>query len=325
VLVYKYLVLFVKVRKKSAKVIEMEEFEKAEKVKSTKRATKIASPESVTVSPTPGTGIQPQILQAANIQLNLMNALHNTSASGDSQSALLAHLRKNPQIVRVADDPKLANVKSEPMLVSGPFVSPGETVMGDQNFGVKDEPIDTVDPNVLLPQSAPGSALLTHLTKMAQQEGGITPGKTAARKKTPKPKVREEPGPSMAGDSQNKSVIKMLLNKPAQFSEPVISTQTLSQIKSPTSDKTVKKPIKLKLSTEPPSMPHVGPTGDAFSHVASATVTSPTDGNKPSTSAAGSIKKKVRSVRSTNTTWINERRCQVIKCPFFSITESFVT
>ncbi|XP_056020237.1 HMG domain-containing protein 4-like isoform X3 [Ostrea edulis] len=288
-----------RVRKKSAKVIEMEEFEKAEKVKSTKRGTKIASPESatVTVSPTPGTGIQPQILQAANIQLNLMNALHNTSASGDSQSTLLAHLRKNPQIVRVADDPKLAAVKTEPMLVSGPFVSPGETVMGDQNSSVKDEPIDTVDPNVLLPQSTPGSALLTHLTKMAQQEGNITPSKTSARKKPPKPKIKEEPGPSMAGDSHNKSVIKMLLNKPAQFSEPVISTQTLSQIKSPTSDKNVKKPIKLKLTTEPPAVSHVGSAGDAFSHVASVTVTSPVDSNKPSTSGAGSTKKKAKKTK----------------------------
>ncbi|XP_062592739.1 HMG box-containing protein 4-like [Saccostrea cucullata] len=283
-----------RVRKKSAKVIEMEEFEKAEKVKSTKRPTKIISPESVTVAVSAAPGIQPQILQAANIQLNLMNAL-NTSTSSDAQSTLLAQLRKNPQMVRVVDDPKPGSVKTEPMLVSGPFVSPGETVMGDQNFSVKDEPIDTVDPNILLPQSAPGSALLTHLTKIAQQEGNVSPTKPPAKKKTPKPKMKEEPGPSMAGDSQSKSVIKMLLNKPAQFSEPVISTQTLSQINSPVSDKNVKKPIKMKISTEGSSMSHMGPAGDAFIHGAPATVTSPVESNKSPTS--GSDKKKAKKTK----------------------------
>ncbi|XP_061181735.1 nucleoprotein TPR-like [Saccostrea echinata] len=287
-----------RVRKKSAKVIEMEEFEKAEKVKSTKRLTKVTSPESVTVavSAAPVTGIQPQILQAANIQLNLMNAL-NTPTSSDVQSTLLAQLRKNPQMVRVVDDPKLGSVKTEPIMVSGPFVSPGETVMGDQNFSVKDEPIDTVDPNILLPQSAPGSALLTHLTKIAQQEGSVSPTKTPAKKKTPKPKIKEEPGPSMAGDVQSKSVIKMLLNKPAQFSEPVISTQTLSQINSPMSDKNVKKPIKMKISTEGSSVSHMGPGGDAFGHVAPANVISPVESNKSSTSGAGTDKKKAKKTK----------------------------
>lgn len=289
-----------RVRKKSAKVIEMEEFEKAEKVKSTKKTLKVGSPEFSTItSSTAAGGIQPQILQAANIQLNLMNAL-NTSAPNDVQSSLLAHLRKNPQLVRVVDDQKLGSVKTEPMLVSGPFVSPGEAVMGDQHGSVKDEPIDTVDPNILLPQSTPGSALLTHLTKMAQQEGNVSPTKTPPKKKTPKAKaVKEEPITSMAGDSQSKSVIKMLLNKPAQFSEPVISTQTLSQINSPVSEKNIKKPVRLKLSTESTPVSQIGPAGDApFSHVAPAAITGSTTIGRPSTSGVGmDIKKKMKKTK----------------------------
>lgn len=276
----------------------MEEFEKAEKVKSTKKMPKVGSPEfSTLTASTAAGGIQPQILQAANIQLNLMNAL-NTSTSTDVQSSLLAHLRKNPQLVRVVDDQKLGSIKTEPMLVSGPFVSPGEAVMGDQIGSVKDEPIDTVDPNILLPQSAPGSALLTHLTKMAQQEGNVSPTKSPPKKKMPKAKtVKEEPVTSMAGDSQSKSVIKMLLNKPAQFSEPVISTQTLSQINSPVSDKNVKKPVRLKLSTESTPVSQIGPAGDAsYGHAAPAAITGSMDTGRPSTSSVGmDIKKKVRS------------------------------
>lgn len=289
-----------RVRKKSAKVIEMEEFEKAEKVKSTKKTPKVGSPEfsTLTASAAAG-GIQPQILQAANIQLNLMNAL-NTSTSTDVQSSLLAHLRKNPQLVRVVDDQKLGSIKTEPMLVSGPFVSPGEAVMGDQIGSVKDEPIDTVDPNILLPQSAPGSALLTHLTKMAQQEGNVSPTKSPPKKKTPKAKtVKEEPVTSMAGDSQSKSVIKMLLNKPAQFSEPVISTQTLSQINSPVSDKNVKKPVRLKLSTESTPVSQIGPAGDAsYGHAAPTAITGSMDTGRPSTSSVGmDIKKKIKKTK----------------------------
>lgn len=289
-----------RVRKKSAKVIEMEEFEKAEKVKSTKKTPKVGSPEfSTLTASTAAGGIQPQILQAANIQLNLMNAL-NTSTSTDVQSSLLAHLRKNPQLVRVVDDQKLGSIKTEPMLVSGPFVSPGEAVMGDQIGSVKDEPIDTVDPNILLPQSAPGSALLTHLTKMAQQEGNVSPTKSPPKKKTPKAKtVKEEPVTSMAGDSQSKSVIKMLLNKPAQFSEPVISTQTLSQINSPVSDKTVKKPVRLKLSTESTPVSQIGPAGDAsYGHAAPTAITGSMDTGRPSTSSVGmDIKKKIKKTK----------------------------
>lgn len=289
-----------RVRKKSAKVIEMEEFEKAEKVKSTKKTPKVGSPEfSTLTASTAAGGIQPQILQAANIQLNLMNAL-NTSTSTDVQSSLLAHLRKNPQLVRVVDDQKLGSIKTEPMLVSGPFVSPGEAVMGDQIGSVKDEPIDTVDPNILLPQSAPGSALLTHLTKMAQQEGNVSPTKSPPKKKTPKAKtVKEEPVTSMAGDSQSKSVIKMLLNKPAQFSEPVISTQTLSQINSPVSDKNVKKPVRLKLSTESTPVSQIGPAGDAsYGHAAPAAITGSMDTGRPSTSSVGmDIKKKIKKTK----------------------------
>lgn len=289
-----------RVRKKSAKVIEMEEFEKAEKVKSTKKTPKVGSPEFSTVTAsTAAGGIQPQILQAANIQLNLMNAL-NTSTSNDVQSSLLSHLRKNPQLVRVVDDQKLASIKTEPMQVSGPFVSPGEAVMGDQHGSVKDEPIDTVDPNILLPQSAPGSALLTHLTKMAQQEGNVSPTKTPPKKKMPKAKtVKEEPVTSMAGDSQSKSVIKMLLNKPAQFSEPVISTQTLSQINSPVLDKNVKKPVRLKLSTESTPVSQIGPAGDApYGHVAPAAITGSMDTGRPSTSSVGmDIKKKIKKTK----------------------------
>lgn len=289
-----------RVRKKSAKVIEMEEFEKAEKVKSTKKTPKVGSPEfSTLTASTAAGGIQPQILQAANIQLNLMNAL-NTSTSTDVQSSLLAHLRKNPQLVRVVDDQKLGSIKTEPMLVSGPFVSPGEAVMGDQIGSVKDEPIDTVDPNILLPQSAPGSALLTHLTKMAQQEGNVSPTKSPPKKKTPKAKtVKEEPVTSMAGDLQNKSVIKMLLNKPAQFSEPVISTQTLSQINSPVSDKNVKKPVRLKLSTESTPVSQIGPAGDAsYGHAAPTAITGSMDTGRPSTSSVGmDIKKKIKKTK----------------------------
>lgn len=289
-----------RVRKKSAKVIEMEEFEKAEKVKSTKKTPKVGSPEfSTLTASTAAGGIQPQILQAANIQLNLMNAL-NTSTSTDVQSSLLAHLRKNPQLVRVVDDQKLGSIKTEPMLVSGPFVSPGEAVMGDQIGSVKDEPIDTVDPNILLPQSAPGSALLTHLTKMAQQEGNVSPTKSPPKKKTPKAKtVKEEPVTSMAGDSQSKSVIKMLLNKPAQFSEPVISTQTLSQINSPVSDKNVKKPVRLKLSTESTPVSQIGPAGDAsYGHAAPTAITGSMDTGRPSTSSVGmDIKKKIKKTK----------------------------
>lgn len=289
-----------RVRKKSAKVIEMEEFEKAEKVKSTKKTPKVGSPEfSTLTASTAAGGIQPQILQAANIQLNLMNAL-NTSTSTDVQSSLLAHLRKNPQLVRVVDDQKLGSIKTEPMLVSGPFVSPGEAVMGDQIGSVKDEPIDTVDPNILLPQSAPGSALLTHLTKMAQQESNASPTKSPPKKKTPKAKtVKEEPVTSMAGDSQSKSVIKMLLNKPAQFSEPVISTQTLSQINSPVSDKNVKKPVRLKLSTESTPVSQIGPAGDAsYGHAAPAAITGSMDTGRPSTSSVGmDIKKKIKKTK----------------------------
>lgn len=289
-----------RVRKKSAKVIEMEEFEKAEKVKSTKKMQKVGSPEfSTLTASTAAGGIQPQILQAANIQLNLMNAL-NTSTSTDVQSSLLAHLRKNPQLVRVVDDQKLGSIKTEPMLVSGPFVSPGEAVMGDQIGSVKDEPIDTVDPNILLPQSAPGSALLTHLTKMAQQEGNVSPTKSPPKKKTPKAKtVKEEPVTSMAGDSQSKSVIKMLLNKPAQFSEPVISTQTLSQINSPVSDKNVKKPVRLKLSTESSPVSQIGPAGDAsYGHAAPAAISGSMDTGRPSTSSVGmDIKKKIKKTK----------------------------
>lgn len=289
-----------RVRKKSAKVIEMEEFEKAEKVKSTKKTPKVGSPEfSTLTASTAAGGIQPQILQAANIQLNLMNAL-NTSTSTDVQSSLLAHLRKNPQLVRVVDDQKLGSIKTEPMLVSGPFVSPGEAVMGDQIGSVKDEPIDTVDPNILLPQSAPGSALLTHLTKMAQQEGNVSPTKSPPKKKTPKAKtVKEEPVTSMAGDSQSKSVIKMLLNKPAQFSEPVISTQTLSQINSPVSDKNVKKPVRLKLSTESTPVSQIGPAGDAsYGHATPTAITGSMDTGRPSTSSVGmDIKKKIKKIK----------------------------
>lgn len=289
-----------RVRKKSAKVIEMEEFEKAEKVKSTKKTPKVGSPEfSTLTASTAAGGIQPQILQAANIQLNLMNAL-NTSTSTDVQSSLLAHLRKNPQLVRVVDDQKLGSIKTEPMLVSGPFVSPGEAVMGDQIGSVKDEPIDTVDPNILLPQSAPGSALLTHLTKMAQQEGNVSPTKSPPKKKTPKAKtVKEEPVTSIAGDSQSKSVIKMLLNKPAQFSEPVISTQTLSQINSPVSDKNVKKPVRLKLSTESTPVSQIGPAGDAsYGHAAPTAITGSMDTGRPSTSSVGmDIKKKIKKTK----------------------------
>lgn len=289
-----------RVRKKSAKVIEMEEFEKAEKVKSTKKTPKVGSPEfSTLTASTAAGGIQPQILQAANIQLNLMNAL-NTSTSTDVQSSLLAHLRKNPQLVRVVDDQKLGSIKTEPMLVSGPFVSPGEAVMGDQIGSVKDEPIDTVDPNILLPQSAPGSALLTHLTKMAQQEGNVSPTKSPPKKKTPKAKtVKEEPVTSMAGDSQSKSVIKMLLNKPAQFSEPVISTQTLSQINSPVSDKNVKKPVRLKLSTESTPVSQIGPAGDAsYGHAAPTAITGSMDTGRASTSSVGmDIKKKIKKTK----------------------------
>lgn len=289
-----------RVRKKSAKVIEMEEFEKAEKVKSTKKTPKVGSPEfSTLTASTAAGGIQPQILQAANIQLNLMNAL-NTSTSTDVQSSLLAHLRKNPQLVRVVDDQKLGSIKTEPMLVSGPFVSPGEAVMGDQIGSVKDEPIDTVDPNILLPQSAPGSALLTHLTKMAQQEGNVSPTKSPPKKKTPKAKtVKEEPVTSMAGDLQNKSVIKMLLNKPAQFSEPVISTQTLSQINSPVSDKNVKKPVRLKLSTESTPVSQIGPAGDAsYGHATPTAITGSMDTGRPSTSSVGmDIKKKIKKTK----------------------------
>lgn len=289
-----------RVRKKSAKVIEMEEFEKAEKVKSTKKTPKVGSPEfSTLTASTAAGGIQPQILQAANIQLNLMNAL-NTSTSTDVQSSLLAHLRKNPQLVRVVDDQKLGSIKTEPMLVSGPFVSPGEAVMGDQIGSVKDEPIDTVDPNILLPQSAPGSALLTHLTKMAQQEGNVSPTKSPPKKKTPKAKtVKEEPVTNMAGDSQSKSVIKMLLNKPAQFSEPVISTQTLSQINSPVSDKNVKKPVRLKLSTESTPVSQIGPAGDAsYGHATPTAITGSMDTGRPSTSSVGmDIKKKIKKTK----------------------------
>nr|XP_011422799.2 HMG box-containing protein 4 isoform X2 [Crassostrea gigas] len=289
-----------RVRKKSAKVIEMEEFEKAEKVKSTKKTPKVGSPEfSTLTASTAAGGIQPQILQAANIQLNLMNAL-NTSTSTDVQSSLLAHLRKNPQLVRVVDDQKLGSIKTEPMLVSGPFVSPGEAVMGDQIGSVKDEPIDTVDPNILLPQAAPGSALLTHLTKMAQQEGNVSPTKSPPKKKTPKAKtVKEEPVTSMAGDSQSKSVIKMLLNKPAQFSEPVISTQTLSQINSPVSDKNVKKPVRLKLSTESTPVSQIGPAGDAsYGHATPTAITGSMDTGRPSTSSVGmDIKKKIKKTK----------------------------
>lgn len=144
----------------------MEEFEKVEKVKFIKKMQKVGSLEFsiFTVFIVVG-GIQFQILQVVNIQLNFMNVL-NILIFIDVQFSFFVYLRKNFQLVRVVDDQKFGFIKIELMLVFGLFVSFGEVVMGDQIGSVKDELIDIVDFNILLFQFVFGLVLFIYLIKM---------------------------------------------------------------------------------------------------------------------------------------------------------------
>lgn len=195
-----------RVRKKSAKVIEMEEFEEAEKTKTKKPGGKspvVMSP-PVQQSPTkqlPPTGI------------TIVRNEHG-------QSVVLSVAGGLPGMVKAEPSPPSA--KKSKSRVKIKELTEGSEL--SQNLLVKEEPSD-------LSSVAELSANI-----MAQAQGlqGATQKQKQIKSEPVTPKKQESPpSPSKKG----KSVIKMLLNTPTQFTTPSVSTTAISSDKPKELDK----------------------------------------------------------------------------------------
>ena len=132
------------------------------------------------------------------------------------------------------------NVLVVPGLIPNfPGVTTIEAGVIEQQMAIKDEPIESVDPNVLLPQvvkNVKSPTLMQHLSEDMIKKEVVSPAPKSTKKgkgkqagaeaagssRSPPVVVKSEPG-------QSGSVIKMLLNKPAQFSDPVVATQSMTK------------------------------------------------------------------------------------------------
>lgn len=195
-----------RVRKKSAKVIEMEEFEEAEKTKTKKPGGKspvVMSP-PVQQSPTkqlPPTGI------------TIVRNEHGQSVVLSVAGGLSGMVKAEPSPPSAKKSKSRVKIKE---LTEGSELS--------QNLLVKEEPSD-------LSSVAELSANI-----MAQAQGlqGATQKQKQIKSEPVTPKKQESPpSPSKKG----KSVIKMLLNTPTQFTTPSVSTTAISSDKPKELDK----------------------------------------------------------------------------------------
>lgn len=195
-----------RVRKKSAKVIEMEEFEEAEKTKTKKPGGKspvVMSP-PVQQSPTkqlPPTGI------------TIVRNEHGQSVVLSVAGGLSGMVKAEPSPPSAKKSKSRVKIKE---ITEGSELS--------QNLLVKEEPSD-------LSSVAELSANI-----MAQAQGlqGATQKQKQIKSEPVTPKKQESPpSPSKKG----KSVIKMLLNTPTQFTTPSVSTTAISSDKPKELDK----------------------------------------------------------------------------------------
>ncbi|XP_076093865.1 uncharacterized protein LOC143064714 [Mytilus galloprovincialis] len=195
-----------RVRKKSAKVIEMEEFEEAEKTKTKKPGGK--SP--VVMSP--------PVQQSPTKQLPPTGITIVRNEQG--QSVVLSVAGGLPGMVKAEPSPPSAKKPKSRVKIK----EPTEGSELSQNLLVKEEPSD-------LSSVAELSANI-----MAQAQGlhtGTQKQKPIKSEPVTPKKQESPPSPSKKG----KSVIKMLLNTPTQFSTPTVSTTAISSDKPKELDK----------------------------------------------------------------------------------------
>lgn len=216
-----------RVRKKSAKVLEMEEFEEAEKTKPKKAGAKQGSPtvtapvQQSPVKQMPPTGI-------------------TIVRNEQGQNVVLSVAGGVPGMVKVEQSvtpPKKAKGKGkvkEAMAVDAPEISPG--------VPVKTEPSEMMT-GVIPPQA------------ITLPVSGSSKKQKQVKTEPVVPNIQDSPPPTKKG----KSVIKMLLNTPTQFTTPTVSTTAISSDKgskkspaSPEKVKDIKKEnIKSKVVVEP--------------------------------------------------------------------------
>ncbi|KAK3090077.1 hypothetical protein FSP39_008975 [Pinctada imbricata] len=228
--------------------------------------------------------------------MNLMTALKTTpmlsAQSSPEASVTLATLDSNNSAKKFTKKKKedtasasasqqsqQSDSKSKPLSRKNVLVVPGlipnypgvqtiEAGVIEQQMSIKDEPIESVDPNVLLPQvvkNVKSPTLMHHLAedRIKMEVKSPPPPKSSKKGKTKQspaeqgmkgsrsPPIRTEPGESGKG-----SVIKMLLNKPTQFSDPKVSTQSLTKstesgASPPKSESKGKKGLKVKKELAP--------------------------------------------------------------------------
>ncbi|XP_052090416.1 HMG box-containing protein 4-like [Mytilus californianus] len=191
-----------RVRKKSAKVIEMEEFEEAEKTKTKKPGGK---------SPVV---ISPPVQQSPTKQLPPTGITIVRNEHG--QSVVLSVAGGLSGMVKAEPSPPSAKKSKSRVKIKEP--TEGSELL------VKEEPSD-------LSSVAELSANI-----MAQAQGlqGATQKQKQIKSEPVTPKKQESPpSPSKKG----KSVIKMLLNTPTQFTTPSVSTTAISSDKPKELDK----------------------------------------------------------------------------------------
>ncbi|XP_063429524.1 HMG box-containing protein 4-like isoform X2 [Mytilus trossulus] len=195
-----------RVRKKSAKVIEMEEFEEAEKTKTKKPGGKSPVVMSPPVQQSPTKQLPPTGITIVRNELG--------------QSVVLSVAGGLPGMVKAEPSPPSAKKTKSRVKIK----EPAEGSELSQNLLVKEEPSD-------LSSVAELSANI-----MAQAQGlqGGTQKEKPIKSEPVTPKKQESPpSPSKKG----KSVIKMLLNTPTQFSTPTVSTTAISSDKPKELDK----------------------------------------------------------------------------------------
>ncbi|XP_071173072.1 HMG box-containing protein 4-like [Mytilus edulis] len=195
-----------RVRKKSAKVIEMEEFEEAEKTKTKKPGGKSPVVMSPPVQQSPTKQLPPTGITIVRNELG--------------QSVVLSVAGGLPGMVKAEPSPPSAKKTKSRVKIK----EPTEGSELSQNLFVKEEPSD-------LSSVAELSANI-----MAQAQGlhtGTQKQKPIKSEPVTPKKQESPPSPSKKG----KSVIKMLLNTPTQFSTPTVSTTAISSDKPKELDK----------------------------------------------------------------------------------------
>lgn len=196
-----------RVRKKSAKVLEMEEFEEAEKTKPKKMTGKQQSP---ITSPLPPTGVTiVRNEQGQNVVVSVAGGIPEPTKKSKTKEKLKFPLVNEMQVT--------------------------------ENLIVKEEPSDLSSAATLSENVTGQSPSSTKKQKQIKSE-------PVTSKKQQMGVVSQEPATTPT--KKGKSVIKMLLNTPTQFTAPTVSTTAISSDKPKELDKTIDVPVDV-VKTEP--------------------------------------------------------------------------